>query len=138
MTTKRYLSELLDGHGHLNANKLKANPGHPDLFGFVKIAGKVYKLSAWNKHNTVSICAQEYEPPPKAERKPRASSKPNKMRVFVTEFPVGEYTVAMPTIQAGVFDPIPIPRMNKTKIAIRSYVRHIAPDWVRPMEIKFL
>ena len=58
MRNKKYLKTLLNGSGHLNKNKFKGKDSQPDLIGFVKIDSNIYKLSAWNKKNTISINAE--------------------------------------------------------------------------------
>lgn len=49
MNTKKYLEELLEGSGHLNAFPMKTTDKSPDYGGYIKIEDKIYRLSAWVK-----------------------------------------------------------------------------------------
>ncbi len=49
MNTKKYLEELNEGSGHLNAFPMKTTDKSPDYGGYIKIEDKIYRLSAWVK-----------------------------------------------------------------------------------------
>lgn len=49
--TQRYIDSLFDGSGHINPNDKKTSEKAPDYGGFLKIDGKVYRISGWVKVN---------------------------------------------------------------------------------------
>lgn len=51
LTQEKYLSELIDGNGHITKNKFKTEKKQPDYQGYIKIDNKNYKLSAWERDN---------------------------------------------------------------------------------------
>jgi hypothetical protein len=63
MTTKKYLETLLEGSGHLNQYPQKTNIKAPDYAGYIKIDGRVWRLSAWIKESkgkkSISLNAKE-------------------------------------------------------------------------------
>jgi len=46
MKTKKYLTQLLDGSGHLNPAPVKKFEKAPDYYGYIKFDDKFLKLSA--------------------------------------------------------------------------------------------
>lgn len=47
--TEKYLDDLSDNTGHLNANPYKMTDIQPDYTGFIKIENKIYKIAGWVK-----------------------------------------------------------------------------------------
>ena len=47
MKTKKYLTQLSDGSGHLNPAPVKKFEKAPDYYGYIKFDDKFLKLSAW-------------------------------------------------------------------------------------------
>ena len=49
MNQTKYLKTLLEGSGHLNPYPIKTSDQSPDCGGYIKLNGKIYRLSAWEK-----------------------------------------------------------------------------------------
>lgn len=60
----KYLKTLLEGSGHLNPYASKTSDASPDCAGYLKLGGKIYRVSAWEKitstgKKTISLKAFE-------------------------------------------------------------------------------
>ena len=51
MKIKKYIKTLLEGSGHLNAMPFRRTNNSPHYGGYVKIQGKIYRITAWDKSN---------------------------------------------------------------------------------------
>jgi len=64
MDQTKYLKTLLEGSGHLNPYSMKTSDKSPDCAGYLKLGGKIYRISAWEKvtstgKKTISLKAIE-------------------------------------------------------------------------------
>jgi len=67
MEQSKYLKTLLEGSGHLNSYSMKTSDKSPDCAGYLKLGGKIYRISAWEKvtstgKKTISLKAFEANP----------------------------------------------------------------------------